>query len=141
MMDASSSLTCISKRPRLQCPHCKETLSYSTYCRHQQTKQCVAITGCASNSDSSDLADSYFDDVVDPTESNHEKFVGDVGTSGTDCDTDKQESSGAAAARCKDLDEFTTSMRVMMILPQKYGLPVMKIVTALIVYLKLSMAK
>lgn len=35
----SSSGNC--KRPRLQCPHCKEILSYSSYCRHQQTKVCV----------------------------------------------------------------------------------------------------
>ena len=45
------------KRPRLQCPHCKETLSYSTYRRHQQTRSCVSVTSSAnqeSNSESSD---------------------------------------------------------------------------------------
>lgn len=28
------------KRPRLECPYCKEILSYS-YCRHVETKVCI----------------------------------------------------------------------------------------------------
>ena len=34
------------KRPRLQCPLCKETLSYSAYCRHQQTQLCIPDKSC-----------------------------------------------------------------------------------------------
>ena len=36
------------KRPRLQCPLCKETLSYSAYCRHQQTQLCIPDKRCQS---------------------------------------------------------------------------------------------
>lgn len=31
----------VKRRRRLQCPLCKETLSYSAFCRHQQTQSCI----------------------------------------------------------------------------------------------------
>ena len=47
----------LTKRPRLQCPLCKETLSvsYSAFYRHQQTKSCVALN--ARNDEPSDVGD------------------------------------------------------------------------------------
>lgn len=42
-----------SKRPRLQCPRCKEMLSYSAYCRHQQLLSCnISSSVSSSESDS-----------------------------------------------------------------------------------------
>lgn len=48
------------KRRRLQCPLCKETLSYSAFCRHQQTQNCITSNRhfSISESENSDDVDS-----------------------------------------------------------------------------------
>lgn len=48
------------KRPRLQCVHCKETLSYSTYRIHQQTRSCVPVTRSRNQEPDSESSDDDF---------------------------------------------------------------------------------
>ena len=48
-----------SKRPRLQCPHCEQTLSYSAYCCHQHHGTCSNV-----NSDDEFDSDSTFEDLA-----------------------------------------------------------------------------
>ncbi len=48
-----------SKRPRLQCPLCKENLSYSAVSRHTQTRSCQYT------SRSSDSLDNLASDIHD----------------------------------------------------------------------------
>ncbi len=52
-----------SKRPRLQCPLCKENLSYSAVSRHTQTRSCQYT------SRSSDCLDNLASDIHDATTS------------------------------------------------------------------------
>ncbi len=54
-----------SKRPRLQCPLCKENLSYSAVSRHTQTRPCQYTSR---SSDSSEL-DNLASDIHDATTS------------------------------------------------------------------------
>ena len=68
------------KRPSLQCPYCKETVSYSTYRRHQQTQSCVSVTPGNQEESNSESLDDFLiegfqtdesDAVLDSIHSSH----------------------------------------------------------------------
>ena len=77
------------KRPRLQCPLCKETLSYSAYCRHQQTQLCIPDKRCQSSQSqpqNKEIEGSFNStDIDDITNGNDyqdsEQFINDVSLS------------------------------------------------------------
>lgn len=114
MASQTSTAAAARKRPS---KNCKETLSYSTYCRHQQTRNCgPKEPENASSSDSSD--ESRPDGDIDDCYGMEDTSNGFQEGENTECGSSDTESADLAGKRVMMMTMMIMMMVLLLVISQ-----------------------